>query len=527
MGEITVGSVKNNMDSHGISYPAALLSGKLHVSAQSRAIPGMARYFYALGDIDLPVGSSISAVPTTGSFQAFLQHAQPSVSWHGVLFEDDTKPGLSAELQTDAMKLRINEPGEDPVDMEVSGASQLLYDPNLIELYKLAGLIVGIVFLLDRFEANGKNSDSPANGSISTTLLLSIGLALCAAQRMQAQIVGVKNDFNENGQGWKFLDDDRHCKVLTAAHLVQLPDHTQFATTIEVIDPAQKKTVYGTSPRILSPQNDGLDVAIFSVLALDDPGLCGSGGLHGEDIADRIRSAEEVRVVYVDTEVRMIFRAPAAIHQRSMVNDKKDYLQTVGSVATVVLTGVDKFHGSLSGSAVLDSSGEFLGMMTNQLTEREGRMVTANLIRDLMNSRVGAARSAALVQSGTVPVALLSGSSGNLALGPGGLFAEGLQGWNLRPAGNQISFMLSFPRATSIQTILMHYASADTVVQGISIDVNDSPDGIWTNLQYCKLAGNSEGDIRCGVLSATARFLRITLKVSGSSAVTLSDLRLK
>ncbi len=530
-GDITIGSVRNKMDARGNASPALMIAGKLHVFTKAKNVPGMSTSFYTLADFDLPVGSSIAAAPTTGRIQWLFGHQQPSVSWHGVVFNDDTKPGLSVELETDAIKVHVDEPGEEQLDLEVSAASQMFYDPNLLLLYKLFSSIVIFFAVLEWLDGNQKRKDEIKRtpGTFGVTPLLVLGLLLVRAHSAPAQIVRIQNNFKETGQGWKFLDDDHHCKVLTPAHVVQLPEHTDFASELEVTDPESRIKIYGSSPVILSPQNGGLDVAIFSVPALDDPALCKSGGVSADGVQDRILHTNEVSVLSTNS-TGMFVTAAGRFNQRSMVSSTAEFRTSVGALATVELTGIDTFHGTWSGSAVVDSTGLYLGMLTKQTpleTGKEGAMVPANLIRNLLNSRPAAKRAGVAGPAGAIPVALITGKPADLTRGPNGLFLKERSGWGLEPVNNRISLLLSLPRPTRIQTIAMHFAGPATLVQGIGIEVNDRPDGDWTSLRYCSLDGRTEGDLRCSVSPVTTRFVRLTLKASGSSAVGLSGLELQ
>jgi hypothetical protein len=142
-GHVTVGSEFHGTPSHHEIQPY-LLSGTLKVSAWSVSFLGMFdEALYKQSEFDLPVGSRLDT---------YRGESAPADSdyWWGTCYCDPQRPALTVEAVTPTPKLALFRPFvKTPDIIQVTATARIFEDPNLIKAYRLIGLLIGTVTLMN------------------------------------------------------------------------------------------------------------------------------------------------------------------------------------------------------------------------------------------------------------------------------------------------------------------------------------------------------------------------------------------
>ena len=119
---------------------------------------------------------------------------------------------------------------------------------------------------------------------------------------VRADVVRLKFGPDLFGQGWKFLDQDGHCKVVTAAHVVRGPDG---ALRLPIVLDGHGRETPAREALVLSAEPD---IAVLAVPAADTPSACGDGRLSA--IGAERRAAEMTNAVIVTTGQSEVVEVP-------------------------------------------------------------------------------------------------------------------------------------------------------------------------------------------------------------------------
>jgi hypothetical protein len=116
-----------------------------------------------------------------------------------------------------------------------------------------------------------------------------------------ADVVRLNVGAGKFGQGWRFLDQDGICKVVTAGHVVRGLDRKILPTY--VLDGHDREWPAG---RVLVNSEEP-DIAVLAIPSANDPGLCGEGRLSTIGIARRVAEMSGAVIATTDeSEVRNV-----------------------------------------------------------------------------------------------------------------------------------------------------------------------------------------------------------------------------
>ncbi len=155
-GPLSIGSEFSGY-SGTVQTPKLITEGRVTLQARSVAIPFLlARSWYTVSALDLPVGARVEAYATDASGTTTTATQKngktgEEATWWGRVYVDPQRPNLVVIAATYTPRLAVYRPNVKEAELvELSSLAQMFGDPNLVVAYKAATSLV-VVFALLQF----------------------------------------------------------------------------------------------------------------------------------------------------------------------------------------------------------------------------------------------------------------------------------------------------------------------------------------------------------------------------------------
>jgi hypothetical protein len=329
---------------------------------------------------------------------------------------------------------------------------------------------------------------------------------LGSATGAMADVVRLKAGADKFGQGWRFLDQDGACKVVTAGHVVRGLDRKILPTS--VLDGHGREWPAG---RVLVNSEEP-DIAVLAIPSANDPGLCGDGRLSTIGIARRV--AEMSGAVIATTGESEVLNVP--VMRRASVMDADG-----GRLFSVIpLLPSDQLGKGWSGSVVRDRTGP-LGIVF-EVSEDGGvaKAVRIDVVRDLLSEASAEAPAPPPANPARPAIAVLAGTTDGPAAGPDLIDAE--MGWHVLPRRRTVVFTASFPSPTQLRQVRLAVGvGSANRIRELDVSTQDAAGANWIDGNYCR-APEDGAAVTCRFLVRTVTRLRLVVKLSTDDPVTLN-----
>lgn len=320
---------------------------------------------------------------------------------------------------------------------------------------------------------------------------------------------------NQSGQGWRFLDSDGKCKVVTARHVVVARDGAVLNP--QVVDLGGVPTPVGSAPLLSDRETD---IAVLSLPSHDAPTLCGDGRLSA--IGAERRAKAMAGLVMETFDNRELLTVPVQPSARAVNQGRGDVF-----AVRPVTPGIRIVSG-FSGSPVLDAEGP-VGIVTDALEDvgaavGEGRVVRIDAVRRVMASAASPrSRSTLPIDRPTPTIRVLRGYTPSLGPDANQLVEGGEAGWRVEPAGRAVRFIIAYPRPLVVSLVQLSISMGqDNDVGYLIVSTNaSSSDSGWVYKNACKR--NSGDLISCRVNPSEVQQLDITLTTLADSSIILRN----
>lgn len=315
------------------------------------------------------------------------------------------------------------------------------------------------------------------------------------APAVRADAVRVQTSGNDFGQGWRFLDGDGQCKVVTARHVVVGADGRFLRVGIH---DAHGRVASASAASVDDPD---LDIAVLAVPAQNDPSICG-GALALVGLERRVHANTPLVVALTKGSES---EAVAVTRRATRIDGHGGDMFAIG-----LLNPADRVAQGWSGSAVLDASGP-LGIVVNADPERGEALVLRIDMVNRLAARQGRAASAGALPAGQILAGTTVDPAHDLseALSP----AAGAPGWTVLPERRAVVFTLAYAQPVQLRRFRLTAAMGEGLgqVRGFLVATSAEKTGEdWLQANYCA-AGAEIGAIVCSILPSTVRRLKVTL----------------
>lgn len=337
----------------------------------------------------------------------------------------------------------------------------------------------------------------------------------CRIGTAAAEVVALKGA-NSSGQGWRFLDNDGKCKIVTAGHVVNMPTGI---VRVQIADVGGVWTPTGW-PYFVSQD---VDIAILPIPAMT-ASTCGNGRLSPIGAERRAAAGSGLFMEVIDGTERVRIHVQPTAARVGRGRGDLFAVRSVGSYPTI--------RAGYSGSPIVDGDGP-VGIVTQRLLAEPGAKgeratadtgesiaVRVDAVRHAMQA-VASSSQAAQRQGGRAAIRVLKGETPDAAFGADQLVEAGGRNWKVTPVRREVRFVVAYDQPVPVRRVRVSMLKGSSnAILSMTLATTASADDIGWVQMNCRA---SDPDAAACSTFTTVRQLGIQIETASDIPIELRD----